>query len=53
MVYKVLSCSPNILTGLIRQLTDRKCGMIAIKQRKRYFLADLSNVGECNRLKEN
>ena len=52
MVYKVLSCSPNILSGLIRRLTDRKCGLIAIKQRKRYLHADLSNVGQCNRLKE-
>ena len=53
MVYKLLSCSPNILSGLIRRLTDRKCGLIAIKQRKRYLRPDLSNVGQCNRLKEN
>ena len=53
MVYKLLSCSPNILSGLIRRLTDRKYGLIAIKQRKRYLLPDLSNVGQCNRLKEN
>ena len=53
MVYKLLSCSPNILSGLIRRLTDRKCGLIPIKQRKRYLRADLSNVGQCNRLKEN
>ena len=53
MVYKVLSCSPNILSGLIRRLTDRKCGLIAIKQRKRYLPTDLSNVGQYNRLKEN
>ena len=53
MVYKVLSCSPNILSGLIRRLTDRKCALIAIKQRKRYLPTDLSNVGQCNRLKEN
>ena len=53
MVYKVLSFSPNILSGLIPRLTDRKCGLIAIKQRKRYLLADLSNVGQCNILKEN
>ena len=52
MFYKVLSCSPNILSGLIRRLTHRKCGLIAIKQKKRYLLPDLSNVGECNRLKE-
>ena len=52
MVYKVLSCSPNILSGLIRRLTDRKCGLIAIKQRKRYLRPDLSNVGQCNRLKK-
>ena len=43
----------NKLSGLIRRLTDRKCGLIAIKQRKRYLLPDLSNVGQCNRLKEN
>ena len=51
MVYKVLSCSPNILSGLIRRLTDRKSGLIAIKQRERYLHADLSNVGQCNKLK--
>ena len=51
MVYKLLSCSLNILSGLIRRLTDRKCGLIAIKQRKRYLHADLSNVGQCNKLK--
>ena len=50
MVYKLLLCSPNILSGLIRRLTDRKCGLIAIKQRKRYLHADLSNVGQWNRL---
>ena len=43
----------NKLSGLIRRLTDRKCGLIAIMQRKRYLLPDLSNVGQCNRLKEN
>ena len=53
MVYKVLSCSQNILRDLIRWLTYRKCGLIDIKQRKRYLHADLSNVGQCNRLKEN
>ena len=53
MVYKLLSCSPNILSDLIRGLTDRKCGLIAIKQRKCYLQSDLSNVGQCNRLKEN
>ena len=53
MVYKLLSCSPNILSALIRRLTDKKCGLIAIKQRKRYLPPDLSNVGQCNRLKEN
>ena len=52
MVYKVLSCSPNILSGLIRRLTDIKCGLIAMKQRKRYLLPDLSNVGQCKRLKK-
>ena len=41
------------LSGLIRRLTDRKYGLIAILQRKRYLLTDLSNVGQCNRLKEN
>ena len=51
MVYKVLSCSPNILSGLIRRLTDRKSGLIAIKQRKRYLHTDLSSVGQCNRVK--
>ena len=53
MVYKLLSCSPNILSGLIRRLTDRKYDLIAIKQRKRYLLADLSNARQYNRLKEN
>ena len=53
MVYKVLSCSPNILSGLIRRLTDRMSGLIAIKQRKRYLRPDLLNVGQCNMLKEN
>ena len=53
MFYKVLSCSPNILSGLIHRLTDRKFGLIAIKERKHNLLADLSNVGQCNRLKEN
>ena len=53
MFYKVVSCFPNILSGLTRRLTDRKFGLIAIKQRKRYLRADLSNVGQCNRLKEN
>ena len=43
----------NKLSGLLRRLTDRKCGLIAIKQRKRYLQSDLSNVGQCNRLKEN
>ena len=43
----------NKLSGSIRRLTDRKCGLIAIMQRKRYLLPDLSNVGQCNRLKEN
>ena len=53
MVYKLLSCSPNILSALMRRLADRKYGLIAIKQRKRYLPPDLSNVGQCNRLKEN
>ena len=53
MVYKLLSCSPNILSGLIRRLTHRKCGLFAIEQRKCYLHADLSNVGQCNRFKEN
>ena len=53
MVYKLLSCSPNILSGLIRGLTDRKCGLITNKERKCYLQSDLSNVGQCNRLKEN
>ena len=53
MVYKVLSCSPNMLSGLIRRLSDRTCGLIALKQRKRYLPSDLSNVGHCNRLKKN
>ena len=43
----------NKLSGLIRRLTDRKCGLIAIMQRKRYLHSELSNVGQCNRLKEN
>ena len=43
----------NKLSGLIRRLTDRKCGLIAIMQRKRYLQSELSNVGQCNRLKEN
>ena len=51
MVYKLLSCSPNILSALIRRLADRKYGLIAFKQRKRYLRPDLSNVGQCNRLK--
>ena len=45
MVYKLLSCSPNILSALIRRLADRKCALIAIKQRKRYLPTDLSNLG--------
>ena len=53
MTYKLLSSSPNILSGSIRRLTDRKFGLIAIKQRKRYLHADLANVGQCNRLEEN
>ena len=53
MVYKLLSCSPNILSGLIRLLNYRKRGLIAIKEIKRYLHADLSNLGQCNRLKEN
>ena len=52
MFYKGLPCSPNILSGFIRRLTDRKSGLIAIKERKRYLRADLSNVGQCNTLKE-
>ena len=42
----------NKVSGLIRRLTDRKCGLIAIVQRKRYLRPDLSNVDQCNRLKE-
>ena len=47
MVYKLLPCSPNTLSGLIRRFTDRTCGVISIKQRKRYLHADLSSVGQC------
>ena len=43
----------NKLSGLIRRLSDRKCGLMAIMQRKRYLHADLSNVGQRSRLKEN
>ena len=53
MVYKLLSCSPITLSGLVRRLTDRKCVLIAIKQRQRYLRPDLSNVGQRKRLKEN
>ena len=53
MIYKLLSCSPNTPSCLIRWLTDRKCVLIAINQGKRYLHADLANVGQCNRLKEN
>ena len=41
----------NKLSGLLRRLTDRKCGLIAIMQRKRYLPTDLSSVGQCNRVK--
>ena len=53
MVYKLLSCSPNIISDLLQRLTDRACGLIAVKQRKRYLLPDLSNVGQRNKLREN
>ena len=52
MVYKLLSCSPITLSDLVRRLTDRKCVLIAIKQRQRYLRPDLSNVGQRKRLKE-
>ena len=53
LIYKLLSCSPNILIDSLRRYKNTKFGVIAIKKRKRYLRADLSNVGQCNKLKVN